>query len=132
MKTVLTVLCWIGIAVMLGGCDDGDDNGGTAGAYGDFPEVSFVINESTGNVICYNADKNVITTQQICTWNCAYYNNKGAVRKVTLWFDEALVCRDSGIETTTDPDTGEEVTKVTQECTNEIALVKEDFDPCVL
>jgi hypothetical protein len=74
----------------------------------------------------------VITTQQICTWNCAYYNNKGAVRKVTLWFDEALVCRDSGIETTTDPDTGEEVTKVTQECTNEIALVKEDFDPCVL
>lgn len=130
MKTVLTVLCWIGIAALLGGCDDGDD-GGTAGAYGDFPQVSFVLNESTGNVTCYNADNNVITTQQICTWNCAYYEGRSP-RKVTLFFDEALVCVDSGIETTTDPDTGEEIEKVTQECTNEIALVKVDYDPCVL
>ena len=130
MKTVLSVLCWIGIVAMLSGCDSGDD-GGTAGARGDFPEVSFVLNEDTGNVVCYNADKNVITTQQICTWNCAYYEGRNA-RKVTLFFDESLVCVDSGIETTTDPVTGEEKQEVTQECSNEVALVKVDYDPCVL
>ncbi len=132
MKTVLSVLCWIGIAVLISGCDDGDD-GGTAGGYGiaSFPEVSFTVDDN-GNVTCYNADKNVITTQQICVWNCANYNNKNKVRKVTLYFDEALVCRDTGIETTVDPVTGLETEKVTQTCENEVALVKEDFDPCVL
>lgn len=126
MKTVLSVLCWIGIVVMLTGCDNGDD-GGTAINNGNFPEVSFTIDEA-GNITCYNADKNVITTKQICTWNCANYNNKGAVRKVTLYFDDALVCQATGIEV--DPETGEET--ITETCTNEVALVKEDFDMCVL
>jgi hypothetical protein len=132
MKTVLSVLCWIGIAVMISGCDNGDDNGGTAGGRGDWPQVSFRVDDS-GNVICYNADNNVVTTNQTCTWKCAYYavNNPGnAPRKVELIFDDALVCEDSGIETTVDPDTGEETVNVTQECANEVALVKENFSPC--
>ncbi len=132
MKTVLSVLCWIGIAVMISGCDNGDDDGGTAGGRGDWPQVSFVVDDND-NVICYNADSNVVTTKQICTWNCAYYdvnNPRNAPRKVVLQFDEALVCQDSGIETTIDPDTGEETVNVTQDCTNEVALVKEDFYPC--
>lgn len=134
MKTVLSVLCWVGIAVMISGCDDGDD-GGSAGGYGEFPEVSFQIDDqgtedtSDDVVMCYNADKNVITTHQICTWNCANYNNKGAVRKVTLWFDEALICYPTG-ETEVDEVTMEE--KAIEECSMQLALVKEDFDPCVL
>ena len=122
MKTVLSVLCWIGIVVMLTGCDNGDD-GGTAINNGNFPEVSFTV-DADGNVTCLNADKNVITTQQICTWNCANYNNKGAVRKVTLWFDEGLVAVPSGV----DEETGE----ITYDYKTEMALVKEDFDMCVL
>ena len=131
MKTVLSVLCWIGIAVMISGCDNGDDSG-TAGGRGNWPQVSFQVDDN-GNVVCYNADSNVITTNQTCTWNCAYYavNNSGnAPRKVVLRFDEALVCNDSGIETEVDPETGEETVTVTQDCNNEIALVKEDFYPC--
>lgn len=123
MKTVLSVLCWIGIAVMLSGCDNSDD-GGSSGGRGDFPEVSFVINQDTGNVICYNADKNVITTQQICTWNCAYYDNRSTPHKVTLFFDEALV-KSGG---TVDPETGD----ITYDYTYEMALVKHDFRGCVL
>ncbi len=132
MKTVLSVLCWIGIAVMISGCDNGDDDSGTAAGRGDWPAVSFQVDEN-GNVTCFNADSNVITTTQTCTWNCAIYavNNSGnAPRKVVLQFDEALVCRESGKETTIDPDTGEEVETITEECTNEVALVKEDFYHC--
>lgn len=123
MKKVLFLLCWIGIAVMISGCDDGDD-GGSAGGYGEFPEVSFAINESTGKVICYNADKNVITTNQICTWNCAHYNDYDAPRKVILWFDEALVPTDGQV----DPVTGD----ITYTYGYEMALVKEQFGTCVL
>ena len=132
MKTVLSVLCWIGIAVMISGCDNGDDDGGTAGGRGDWPEVSFVLDDN-GNVNCFNADNNVITTNQTCTWNCAYYavNNSGnAPRKVVLVFDEALVCRETGREGVVDPETGEEVENITEECSNEIALVKENFYHC--
>lgn len=160
MKTVLSVLCWIGIAVMLNGCDDGDD-GGSAGGYGEFPEVSYVINDDT--VVCYNADKNVRTgSQQICTWNCANYHNKGAVRKVTLYFDEDLVCTETadssnsqslnidgsqtssssnstGSDPTSSTDSSTSTTtsgtaenSTTTTCVEEFTLVKEDFDPCVL
>jgi len=126
MKTVLTVLCWFCVVVMLNGCDNGDD-GGTAGARGDFPDVSFTVDEN-GNVTCWNADKNVITTRQICTWNCAYYEGMSP-RKVTLWFDEAPVCIPTGV-VTVDPDTGEET--IEQECNIETALVKVDYAPCML
>ncbi len=132
MKTVLSVLCWIGIAVMISGCDNGDDDGGTAGGRGDWPVVSFRVDDND-NVTCFNADSNVVTTNQTCTWNCGLYavNNPGnAPRKVVLVFDDALVCRDSGIEIIEDPDTGEQVETITQECSNELALVRENFSPC--
>jgi hypothetical protein len=134
MKTVLSVLCWLGIVVMLTGCDNGDDNSGTAGGRGDWPEVSFAVGDD-GTVICYNADTNVITTNQTCTWNCAIYatnNPTNAPRKVVLRFDEALVCRETGKETVVDPITMEETEKITETCENEVALVKEDFYMCVL
>jgi hypothetical protein len=132
MKTVLSVLCWLGIVVMLTGCNNGEDSSGSAGGRGDWPVVSFTV-DNNGNVTCYGADSNVITTKQICTWNCAYYdvNNSGnAPRKVVLRFDEALVCQATGTETVTDPDTNEEITQVVETCENEVALVKEDFYYC--
>ena len=95
MKTVLSVLCWIGIMAMLSGCDDGDD-GGSAGGYDDFPDVAFAVNEGSTTVTCFNADKSVITTRQTCIWNCAYYDGKSP-RKVTLYFDDgALIGTDYG------------------------------------
>jgi hypothetical protein len=93
MKTVLSVLCWIGIAVMISGCDNGDDSGGTATGSGNYPDVSFAIDETTGTVTCYNADSNVTTSTQVCTWNCAYYGG-GGPRYVRLTFDDALVCEE--------------------------------------
>ncbi len=133
MKTVLSVVCWLGIVVMLTGCDNGDDDGGTAGGRGDWPVVSFTLNADGNSVTCFNADSNVITTNQTCTWKCAYYatnNPNNAPRKVVLRFDEALVCQATGTETVTDPDTGEERVEIVETCENEFALVKEDFYYC--
>lgn len=100
MKTVLSVLCWLGIVVMLTGCDNGDDDSGTAGGYGAWPEVSFAIGDN-GTVICYNADSNVITTKQICTWNCALYESNQP-RYVKLTFDETQVCEETATASTSD------------------------------
>jgi len=99
MKTVLSVLCWIGIAVMISGCDNGDDDGGTAGGYGDWPQVSFRIDEGSENVTCYNSNSNVVTTNQVCTWNCAYYGG-GQPRYVQLTFGDSLVCEESASSST--------------------------------
>lgn len=148
MKTVLSLLCWLCVVVMLTGCDNGDD-GGSSSARGDFPQVSFLINESTGQVTCYNADSNVITTQQICTWNCAYYEGR-APSKVTLYFDEGLVCEKSadssidasvdkttdidetGTETTTYSDSSSGSTSGSTDCTEEITLDREHFSACAI
>ena len=133
MKTVLSVLCWLGIVVMLTGCDNGDDDGGTAGGGGNWPDVSFTLNADGNSVTCFNADSNVITTNQTCTWNCAIYatnNPTNAPRKVVLRFDEALVCQQTGIGTEIDPDTGEETEVIEETCENQFALVKEDFYYC--
>ncbi len=116
MKKALFLMCWIGIVVMISGCKD---DGGSSGGGGDYPDVSFVLNESTGNVVCYNADKNVITTEQKCTWACAYYLS--TPKWVQLTFDETLVCVDSGIDAEG---------KVTQTCTNEVGLVNTKIKPC--
>ncbi len=124
---------------MLTSCDNGD-SGGTSGGGGDYPQVSFV-KEGSGDdehVICYNANNNVITTQQVCTWNCATYNSTQP-RFVQLTFDEALVCVELGIDEGTgevDPDTGE-VDEGTGEtsCTlyeTQFALVDEKFGACIL
>ena len=95
MKTVLTVMCWLGVAIMLTACNGSDS--GSSGGGGDYPQVSF---EKTGSgdserVVCYNANSNTITTKQICTWNCAYYESN-TPRYVELTFDEALVCQPTG------------------------------------
>lgn len=121
MKTVLSVLCCLGMLVMLAGCDNGDD-GGSSGGPGRWPTVSFTVDDD-GNVTCLNADSNVITTRQTCIWNCAFYHIDKP-RYVQLWFDEGLVCTPSGI----DEETGE----VTETCEPQIALVRESFKECRL
>ena len=122
MKTVLSVLCCLGMLVMLAGCDNGDD-GGSSGGPGRWPTVSFTVDDN-GNVTCLNADSNVITTRQTCIWNCAFYHIDKP-RYVQLWFDEAPVCTPTGI---VDEVTGEpEVT-----CEVEVALVRESFKECRL
>ncbi len=72
MKTVLSVFCCLCVLVMLTGCDNGDD-GGSSGGPGRWPTVSFTIDDND-NITCFNADSNVITTKQICIWNCAFYH----------------------------------------------------------
>ncbi len=121
MKTVLSVLCCLGMLVMLAGCDNGDD-GGSSGGPGRWPTVSFTVDDN-GNVTCWNADSNVITTQQICIWNCAYYRNDKP-RYVQLVFDEAPVCTPTG-------ELDEEDEPVL-ECNVETALVKESAKSCRL
>ena len=128
MKTVLSVLCWLGIVVMLTGCDNGDDDSGTAGGRGDWPEVSFAVGDD-GTVICYNADTNVITTNQTCTWNCAIYatnNPNNAPRKVVLAVRRGSCLQ--GIRKETDcrlrTYRWKKSEKITETCNNEVALVK--------
>jgi len=124
MKTILSVCCWIGIVVLLSACDNGD-SGGSSGGRGDYPQVSFVKEGSGDDVhaVCYNADNNVITTVQVCTWNCATYHSTQP-RFVQLTFDNALVCVETGIDETT----GEP----TEECGVEFALIGQQFGACVL
>lgn len=132
MKTILSLLCWLCVVVMLTGCDNGDD-GGTTGARGDWPDVSFAIDENTERVTCFNADKNVITTEQVCTWNCAFYQNTNTPAKVTLYFEPVLVCTETATSTT-DPETGEETVTVTEDCQTEIGLNdhRTRWEPCEL
>ena len=108
---------------MFTSCDNGD-SGGTSGGRGDYPQVSFV-KEGSGDdehVKCFNTDNNVITTEQVCTWNCATYNSSQP-RFVQLTFDHALVCNQTGVDDEGEP---------TIECKNELALVNEKFGSCVL
>ncbi len=120
MKTVCSVLCMIGLVVLLGSCKSDSDS--SSGGRGDFPDVSYA--RSANGVTCYNANSNVYTGgKQVCTWNCAYHDSN-TPRYVQLTFDEALVCEPTGI----DPVTGE----VTETCSNEFALVKRKYGPCVL
>ena len=145
MKTVLSVFCCLCVVVLLTGCDNGDD-GGSSGGPGDFPDVSFLLNETTGQATCYNADNSVITTKQTCTWNCAYYNGGGA-RRVTLVFAEDLVCTETAdntynatVDKTTDiaagtiketyADTSSGSVSSDVTCEEEFALVSESFGPC--
>jgi len=121
MKTVLSVLCCLGMLVMLAGCDNGDD-GGSSGGPGRWPTVSFTVDDN-GNVTCLNADSNVITTRQTCIWNCAYYHIDKP-RYVQLWFDEAPVCTPTG-------ELDEEDEPVL-ECNVEVALVRESLKSCRL
>jgi hypothetical protein len=122
MKTVLSVVCSLGVLVMLAACDNGDSSSGDRG---DFADVSFVKQTVNGEeiVTCYNADNNVRTTNQVCTWNCAYYHSSEP-RWVQLTFDEALICNPTGEE--------DEDGNAVQECNLEMALVGEKFGACVL
>ena len=121
MKTVLSVLCCFTMIVVLAGCRNGDD-GGSSGGPGDWPTVSFTV-DANGNVTCYGADTNAITTRQTCVWNCAYYNIPQP-RYVQLWFDEAPVCIPTGeVDENLEP---------VLECNVEVALVRESFKPCKL
>ena len=124
MKKFISAVCMIGMLILLSACDN-DSGDGTAGGRGDFPDVSFVKQTQNGEerVICYNADSNVITTQQVCVWNCAYYQSNQP-RWVELTFDEALICVETGV----DPTTG----VATEECSTELALVRERFGACAL
>ena len=120
MKTVLSFVCMIGMVVLLSSCK-GDDNG-SSGGNGDFPTVSFQkTTNSAGEevAVCYNADTNVITTQQVCTWRCAYYLSDP--RWVQLTFNNALVCQVTGVDANGDP---------IETCANEFALVEEKIKPC--
>ena len=74
MKTVLTVMCWLGVAIMLASCNG---SSGSSGGGGDYSQVSFEKfgTEPNERVRCYNANSNTVTTVQICTWNCAYYES---------------------------------------------------------
>ena len=121
MKTVLSVLCCLGMLVMLAGCDNGDD-GGSSGGPGRWPTVSFTVDDN-GNVTCLNADSNVITTRQTCIWNCAFYHIDKP-RYVQLWFDEAPVCTPTGEL--------DEMDEPVLECNVETALVRESFKECRL
>ena len=121
MKTVLSVLCCFAMLVLLTGCDNGDD-GGSSGGPGRWPTVSFTVDDN-GNVTCYNADSNVITTRQTCIWNCAFYHIDKP-RYVQLWFDEAPVCIPTG-------ELDEEDEPIL-ECNVETALVRESFKECRL
>ena len=128
MKTVLSVLCCFAIIFVLGGCRNGDD-GGSSGGPGRWPSVSFQLQDKDGdnvfdNVVCWNADSNVITTKVTCIWNCAYYESS-IPRYVKLEFDEAPVCVPTG---EVDPETNEPIL----ECSIEIALVNESFQSCRL
>ena len=125
MKSILSVLCWIGVAVLITSCDNGD-SGGTSGGQGDYPQVSFKKEGSgdTEHAICYNANNSVITTNQTCTWNCATYGTP-TPRYVQLTFGQALICEPTGA---TDPDTGLPI----ETCAVEFALVNEAFGACVL
>jgi hypothetical protein len=121
MKTVLSVLCCFVIIFTLSGCSDGDD-GGSSGGPGRWPSVSFTVDNSD-NVKCWNADSNVITTRQICIWNCAYYESS-IPRYVKLEFDEAPVCVPTGeFDEEGDP---------ILDCNVEVALVSESFQSCRL
>lgn len=121
MKTVLSVFCWLGVLLMLASCDSGSSS--SSGGRGDWPQVSFLKNEKGDVVFCYNADSNVITTVQVCTWNCALYHSSQP-RWVQLTFSDALVCQPTGEE---DED-GEPVL----ECEVELALTGEKFRECAL
>ena len=131
MKTVLSVLCCFAVIFILSGCRDGDD-GGSSGGPGDWPTVSFAIDDN-GNVTCFGADTNAITTRQTCVWNCAYYNIPQP-RYVQLWFDEGLVCTETATSSTTST-TGTPTTTTattTENCTTQLSLVRESFKPCKL
>jgi hypothetical protein len=123
MKTVLTVMCWLGVAIMLGACSDSDS--GSSGGGGDYPQVSF---EKTGSgdterVVCYNATSNTITTSQICIWNCAYYESD-TPQYVKLTFGQGTVCYDTG-------ETDDEGNAI-QECNLELALLDRETGACRL
>lgn len=125
MKTVLSVFCCLGVLLLLTSCDNGDSS---SGGRGDFEDVSFLVKAPADGgdpfVICYNANNNVITTKQVCTWNCAYYESNNP-RKVVLTFDERIICIDTGPP---DPVTG----VAPQNCELKIALVDESFGACIL
>lgn len=105
MKTILSVLCLMGIVALITSCDNGD-SGGTSGGGGDYPQATYKIG-TAGTVTCYNADSNVKTssTRSDCTWNCAYYLGVGP-RKVVLTFSEVTECTTAadGTETCLDPE----------------------------
>ena len=131
MKTVLSVLCCFAVIFILSGCRDGDD-GGSSGGPGRWPSVSFAIDEN-GNVICYGADSNVITTIQTCIWNCAFYESSKP-RYVKLEFGDTLVCTETATSSTT-ATTGAPATTTstaTENCTTGFGLIKESFQSCRL
>ena len=120
MKTVLSVLCCLGIIVMLAGCRDGDD-GGSSGGPGRWNAVNWEITDD--GVTCFNADSNFSTTRNTCIWNCAFYHIDKP-RYVQLWFEESLVCKATGIDETT----GEEI----ETCEREFGLTREILKECRL
>ena len=123
MKTVLAVLCWLGVAVMLGSCsssDSGSSGGGTS-----YPQVTYEKFTPSGGderVRCFNADSNTITTMQICTWNCAYYNNSATPQKWVLTFDEALVCTPNG--------EFDDEGNALEDCSPQLAVVNQQASAC--
>jgi len=129
MKKVLSVLCWIGIAVMISGCDNSDDDGGAAGGSGDYPQVSYTIDEND-NVTCFNADNNVITSGQKCTWRCAFYLS--TPQWVELTFDQGLNCSTDVTSTTTSSTGVPDTTTATENetCEEEMTLVNTKIKPC--
>ena len=93
MKTILSFLCCMTMVAFITSCDNGD-SGGSSGGGGDYPQVSFLISAGDDErIICYNADNYSLTTAQICTWNCAYYNTNQP-QYVQLTFNMVEICED--------------------------------------
>lgn len=124
MKTILSFLCCITMVAFITSCDNGD-SGGSSGGGGDYPQVSFVKTTVGGEerVTCYNADNYSLTTAQICTWNCAYYNT-AQPQFVQLTFNDGLICVPTGEV----DETGAPI----EECEIELALVDQELGACRL
>ncbi len=130
MKTILSVLCLIGVVALITSCDNGD-SGGSSGGGGDYPQATYKITATGttgGSVTCYDVDSNVKTssTRSDCTWNCAYYLGVGP-RKVVLTFSVVTPTCPEYVKDADGNDTAECVTEVDPA---EFTLSNTSFNVC--
>ena len=82
MRTVLSIICLLGVVVLLGSCSGSGSGGGS----GSIPRASWEFKND--NIICNNVTRSWIqykgttTPVHYCEWNCAYNGGSNTARFV--------------------------------------------------